>query len=229
MSNIKEHELIEGYKKILVNYLPSPTVHTIALWIRHYNFDLKITAGRSTKLGDYRSPYGGKRHRISINHNLNPYSFLITLVHEVAHLTTYQKHKHPIKPHGLEWRSEFQALMTPFLNQHILPPEVEESLKQYLLHPAASTCSDDALLRALKKYDKSRDHWVHLEEIPQNSIFRIAQNRIFEKREKLRKRYKCIEINTQRVYLFSPLAEVIPFKPKLEGKHNKENTPTKEL
>jgi len=39
-------------------------------------------------------------------------------------------------------------------------------------------------------------------------MFKLKDGRIFRKEEKLRKRYKCTEISSKRVYLFSPVAEV---------------------
>jgi SprT protein len=207
---LTEAQLIAQYKTVLAKFLPEPSVHTIALWIRQYNFDLKITEGRSTKLGDYRSPFKGKRHKITVNHNLNKYAFLITLVHEVAHLTAFEKYSHQIKPHGEEWKQEYKRLMIPFLQESILPADVQHALKSYLINPAASSCADENLLRTLKKYDKQSESIVHVEDLPIKTIFKIAPNRYFEKGEKLRKRYKCIELSTKRVYLFSPVAEVTP-------------------
>ena len=210
--NVKltEEELLNQYKSVLLKYLPEQSVHTIATWVRTYNFDLKITNSRSTKLGDYRSPFQGKRHKITVNHNLNRYAFLITLVHEVAHLTAFEKHKHNIKPHGEEWKQEYKRLMHPFLHESILPNDVQLALKNYLINPAASSCADENLLRTLKKYDKPNEKLVHLEDLPIRTIFKIPPERYFEKGEQLRKRYKCIELATKRIYLFSPVAEVTP-------------------
>jgi hypothetical protein len=210
--NVKltEEELLNQYKNVLSKYIPEQSVHTIATWVRIYNFDLKITNSRSTKLGDYRSPFKGKRHKITVNHNLNRYAFLITLVHEVAHLTAFEKHKHNIKPHGEEWKLEYKRLMFPFLNESILPIDVQFALKNYLINPAASSCADENLLRTLKKYDKPNEKLVHLEDLPARTIFKIPPERYFEKGEQLRKRFKCIELATKRIYLFSPVAEVTP-------------------
>ncbi|MCC6251092.1 MAG: SprT-like domain-containing protein [Bacteroidia bacterium] len=205
---LSETELIEHYKSVLLKFLPPKSTHIIATWILHYNFDLKITHNRQTKLGDYKSPYNGKRHKISINHNLNTYAFLITLVHEIAHLTAFEKYGHKIKPHGAEWKQEYKKLMLPFINDEILPVDIQQALNNYLINPAAASCTDEVLLRTLKRYDKPNETLVYLEDIPEKSIFKIAPNRIFEKGEKLRKRYKCQELDTKRIYLFSPLAEV---------------------
>jgi hypothetical protein len=212
ITKLTESELIEQYKKVLSRYLPEQSVHTIAMWVRQYNFDLKITSSRSTKLGDYRSPFKGQRHKITVNHNLNRYAFLITLVHEVAHLTAFEKYSHQIKPHGKEWKQEYKLLMHPFLHESVLPLDVQLALKNYLINPAASSCADENLLRVLKKYDKPSETLVHIEDLPFKTIFKISPERYFEKGEKLRKRYKCLELATKRIYLFSPVAEVTPIQ-----------------
>ena len=105
------------YKEILLNYIPEPSVDTMAEWILHFNFNLKITENRASKLGDYRAPIHKSRHLITINHNLNKFAFLITLVHEIAHLTTFEKFKNAhvrIMPHGAEWKTEYKNLMRYF-------------------------------------------------------------------------------------------------------------------
>jgi SprT protein len=41
------------------------------------------------------------------------------------------------------------------------------------------------------------------------SLFRIKDGRVFRKGEKLRKRYKCTELPSGKVYLFSPVYEAV--------------------
>jgi SprT protein len=89
-------------------------VPQIAIWIIEFDFKLKITKERSTKLGDYTSPRDGLNHTITINHNLNQYSFFITLVHEIAHLHTFNKHRNTVAPHGQEWKQSFQSINDTF-------------------------------------------------------------------------------------------------------------------
>ncbi len=47
-----------------------------------------------------------------------------------------------------------------------------------------------------------------VEEIPGHGLFKMKDGRVFKKGEKLRKRYRCQEVGTSKVYLFSPVFEV---------------------
>ena len=197
--------------EILKKYLPEKSVEKIAEWIINYDFKLKIKKERSTRLGDYTAPHAGLNHTITINHNLNKYAFLITLVHEVAHLVTYNNYKNSVNPHGKEWKQNFQTLIQPFLTTDIFPLEIFAALRKYMNNPAASSCSDLNLLRNLKLHDENTDT-VFLEYLPLHAIFLYNGSRVFQKGEKIRKRFKCKEINTGAIYLFNPLAEVELFE-----------------
>ncbi len=199
-------ELKEKYKQVLVRYIPEQTLDIISTWILHFNFDLKIMHERSTKLGDYRSPHKGKRHFITVNHNLNQYAFLITLVHEIAHLSTFNKYKDRVKPHGSEWKEEYKVLMNHFLRPDIFPDDILLSLQKYMQNPAAASCTDVSLLRILKKYDKN--NLVLLEELAIGTLFEYGNKRIFRKGERIRKNFRCVELSNRATYIFNPLAEV---------------------
>lgn len=194
---------------ILAQYVPEPVAAPLLECINYHQAALKISRSRITKLGDYRPPRDGKPHRITVNHDLNKYAFMVTLVHEIAHMTNWVKHKNSVKPHGPEWKAEFKGLMQPFLNSDIFPPDVLTALKSYMMNPAASSCTDPHLLRTLKRYDEGPAP-IYLEELPANTLFTINKKKIFRKGPQLRKRFKCLEVNTKRYYLVHPMAEVIP-------------------
>lgn len=210
--NLREQQ-IQRNSEILRKYIPEFAVPTIALWIIEFDFKLKITKERSSKLGDYTSPQNGMNHVITINHNLNEYSFFVTLVHEIAHLKTFNQYRNRVMPHGEEWKQSFRDLMTPFLSTDNLPLDVLYALRKYLQNPAAASCSDATLMRTLKLYDSNdtNGHLILLEHLPYRTHFLYNGSRIFEKGEKLRKRFRCKEISSGSVYLFSPLAEVEVF------------------
>jgi hypothetical protein len=197
--------------EILRKYLPEKSVDLVARWIIEYDFKLKIKKERSTRLGDYTSPRNGMNHVITVNHNLNKYAFLITLVHEVAHLVTFNQHRDRVNPHGQEWKHNFKMLIEPFLTTEIFPLEVFSALRRYMANPAASSCSDHNLLKTLKLHDEENGQ-VFLEYLPQHAIFLYNGTRVFQKGEKIRKRFRCREISTGNVYLFNALAEVEIFE-----------------
>lgn len=193
---------------VLAQYMPPAAAPVIAKWIDYFQCEFKISKSRATKLGDYRHPFKGLGHKISVNNNLNRYAFLVTTVHEFAHLLTWNDHKNKVKPHGGEWKHNFKRMMTPFLDQQVFPEDLQQAISTYLSNPSASSCTDLKLSRALKKYDSAIDH-SRLEELPQHAIFTIKDGRRFKKGEQLRKRFRCECLDNGNIYLFSPLAEVV--------------------
>ena len=201
----------EKISAILSKYLPLSVVEECSSWIIQKNIHLKITKGRSSKYGDYRPLESGKGHKITVNHDLNSYAFLITFVHEVAHLETFVKFKKYHEPHGKEWKNEFRELLSGFILKNIFPDDIRKALSKYIQNPAASSCSDHDLLRTLRKYDTRSDEIYHLEELPENSIFKLHQSlsgHVFKKGHKIRSRFHCLEIHSKRIYFVSSLAEV---------------------
>lgn len=198
---------LERNKSILKKYIPEQSIDLIAHWIYFFDFKLKIKKERSSKQGDYRPPLKHTNHHITVNRNLNKYAFLITLVHEIAHLTNWNRHKEKVKPHGEEWKQEFQLLMKEFTAKNIFPEDISAALDNYLKNPAASSCSDTRLYRILKRYDEKKG-MVLLEQLPVKTVFKFNGDRDFIKGEKIRTRYRCVELKTNRQYLFSPIAEV---------------------
>lgn len=193
----------------LQDFLPEGSFELVIPYFQKYPVQLKITKARKTIRGDYRHPVPGKPlHRISVNGTLNSYSFLITLLHEIAHLLAYIEFQNRIPPHGKEWKSLFKQVLSDFINKEFFPHEVEMALKKSLQNLKATTCSDIDLDRALKKYDLRKTHILLLEDIPDNSCFQIEDGRAFQKIEKLRTRYKCKELKTGRLYFVSGRAEV---------------------
>lgn len=190
----------------LAKYIPEHAVKPIFELIVANNVHLKIVNERKTRHGDYRKGLSGK-HEITVNANLNKYRFIITLIHEIAHLVAFEKFGRNIKPHGNEWKFTFQKLMVPFIRPEIFPSTILPLLARHFKNPTASSDTDATLSLALKQFDAQNDK-NYVFEIPYNSIFRISNGKIFKKIALRVKRYECIEMNSGRTYLFNPNAEV---------------------
>jgi len=205
-------------RNVLEPHLPERSIGLIIDWLIIQKVQLRISNSRTSKFGDYRTPGAGSIPRISVNHNLNKFAFLITLVHEMAHhmvlggmhekhfVISFRKKNRP-KPHGTEWKAHYRNLMVPFLNPGTLPQDLIEVMKQYLENPKASTTADQKLFRALKNYDQP-DGSEFIDKLPFDAVFHLRNGRSFRKKEKVRKRYKCISIDNGRTYLFNPMAQV---------------------
>lgn len=192
----------------LEQYLPPGTGPAVLEYLHRYKVHLTITRERKSILGDYRHRTNITNHRISVNGNLNPYAFLVTLLHEIAHLLTFEQHGRKAAAHGREWKAIFGELLSLFLQQQVFPQDITAELAVSLKNPAASSCAEENLLRVLRRYDKHKPGHSLVEEIPEGAFFRTPDGRLFRKGAKLRKRFKCIEWQSKRLYLFSPVYEV---------------------
>ncbi len=191
---------------VLKTYLPAKAVTSVEELLKVYKVHLKIVNERQSKHGDYR-PLPDGRHQITINANLNPYRFLITLIHEIAHLLVFINYGRHNKPHGIEWKLTFQKLMLPLINPQIFPEQLLPLIANHFKNPRASSDTDARLSIALKAYDQPTDK-NYIFEIPKGTQFSLPNGKIFIKEEKLRKRYKCRELSTGRQYVFQPNAQV---------------------
>lgn len=198
-------------KSVLAAYLPEAALDQVSRWIVHYKVHLKITRNRKTKLGDYRPPIRHSNHRISVNHNLNPYSFLITFVHELAHLLVFEEYKNTVQPHGTEWKKAYRNLMLVMLNTEVFPSDIKQALSKSIVNAKASSTAELELSRLLLEYDpkSSQDeNETRVEDLITNTVFQTQNGLQFKKGEKQRTRYKCLNLQNNRQYLFHPLTPV---------------------
>ncbi|WP_372975558.1 SprT-like domain-containing protein [Muriicola sp.] len=191
---------------VLERYLPPSAVIPCFDLIRTHRVHLKVVNERMTRHGDYRLQPDGS-HQITVNATPNPYRFLITLIHEIAHLVAFESYGRRIKPHGREWKHTFQHLMLPFLRPEIFPTSLLPLLAKHFRNPKASSSTDAHLAIALKEFDPPSDQSI-LIELPQGTVFRLKNGRTFKKGQRKVKRFQCVEIGSGRLYLFQPNAEV---------------------
>jgi hypothetical protein len=202
-------------------FLPAGTVDYVAELLAgrsmKHRLEVRVSRPRRTKLGDHRGPGRGRDwHRITVNEDLNPYAFLTTLLHEIAHATTWEKHRgRRVRPHGSQWKTEFGRLLEPVVATGCLPDDIAAALSRAMRNPAAATCSDRTLLLALAKYDRPQDGLVRVEELPTGGLFCLGAaggarlgGRVFRRGRRIRTRYQCFESRTGREYRVHALSRV---------------------
>lgn len=194
---------------LLNQFIPPHTFDLVSPYFQDHIVHLTLTRERKSVLGDYRNPTKEEPfHRVTVNANLNPYSFLITLLHELAHMLTYNHFKNTVSPHGKEWKTQFRHVLIPFLGKKIFPSEVEKALIAYIKNPAASTCSDADLYKALRRYDEQKPGHYLVDELSEGHWFETDDGGTYEIVERLRTRSKCRNLSNGKMYLFPGIVEV---------------------
>jgi hypothetical protein len=201
----KRDEVIRVFEK----YLPQVFVDYVVQLYLSANVRFKIVGERKSKLGDFRAGRSGEKHQITVNGTLNKYAFLITTLHEFAHLETFNQYGFSVLPHGEEWKNAFRKLLIPVIDEKTLPKDIQHALIQSLISTKASSCSDHQLSRVLKTYDQRKENMALLEELPNNTTFAL-NGKHFVKGPLRRKRFLCEEVHSKRKYLVNALAEVKP-------------------
>lgn len=193
----------------LASFLPGGSFEEVVAYIQRYRVHLTITKKRKSVLGDYRHAFGGKNHRITVNGDLNPYEFLITLLHELAHLLTYEQYKNKVEPHGLEWKTCYGQLLQHFVQLGVFPHDIQQALRFSIINPAATANGETALLLVLRKYSRNhKEGYAHVADIGEGQLFQMDNGRIFRKGALRRKRYECVEVKSGLRYSFSAVMEV---------------------
>lgn len=220
-----ESPLEQKIRKVLGPKVPEGAIDVMVVQAAAHPVSIRVVKSRTSKAGDFRPPHNGAPPAITVNGSLNPYAFLITLVHELAHhrvdlgfrdsmrSVSLRRRRRPL-PHGEEWKAMFRELMTPYLNDAVFPPEVLPVLRRAMVNPKASSSADHKLSRVLAKYDPP-DNSVRLEELPFDALFALQGRRVFRKKEKVRTRFRCICAETNRVYLVSANAPVQELSPEM--------------
>ncbi|WP_234736097.1 SprT-like domain-containing protein [Tellurirhabdus bombi] len=188
-------------RSTFLRYVPEKAAdYCTQLWTQH-QFTFRITQPRKTKLGDFRAE-PGKGCTITVNNNLNTCAFLITYLHEVAHLLAYQQwirsaRRRRLQPHGSEWQKAFHAVMQPVLNESVFPDSVLVPLIDYLRSPAASTGAHSGLTKALRQLDSKPASYCLLIDLGEGEPFRFSEKE-YVRGMKRRTRIVCTEKDTNR-------------------------------
>ena len=193
--------LVQRFREILSEHVPKAALdYCVQCWINE-PFSLKVLKERSTKLGDFRTKGNNSLSTITVNNNLNPYSFLITYIHEYAHLVTFKKYNNRVAPHGIEWKMSFRKLMLPLLGSGVFPESLDTVLGSHMNNPKASSQSDPNLVNELAKYDEAKSDLVTVDSLAKGNVFEY-KSKFYIRNEKRRTRIFCKCIEGGKIFLF---------------------------
>ncbi|MFM7193925.1 MAG: SprT-like domain-containing protein [Bacteroidota bacterium] len=184
---------------ILQQYIPRQALpYCLDLWKR-YPFRLHLRKKRITKVGDFCAQRN-KGPVITLNHDLHPYLFLVTYIHEFSHHAVWIVYGHRPDPHGKEWKQAFQTFMGPVMELQIFPDDLQACLEAHLKNPKASSFSDPQLTALFRKYDERLRHEVLVSQVPEGSRFYLNR-KLYRKGALRRTRFICYQLPGGRPYL----------------------------
>ena len=196
-------------KAVLSKYIPADAVEDVCVLLEKHIVQLKITNPRKHIHGSYRRPNNKSNiHQITVNGDLNEYSFLITLLHEFAHLHAWIDHKSLL--HGQQWKNCFTRLIKHFIELNVFPDDIKTALNNHLQNIKSSDFMDIDLTKIMQNYDKNNNNnpnVMFLEEIPENTVF-LHEGKYMEKQKLLSKYFLCKDVKTKRLYRCHPLMKV---------------------
>jgi SprT protein len=196
----------------LKNFIIPNSYDDLVSHIYTHKIALKITRERKSIHGNYTYNPAEGINRISINGNLNPYAFTITLIHEIAHCICFNNYKNKVQAHGKEWQKIYSDLLLHFLSLNIFPKDIGQALIGQIASPSASTCADPFLEKVLQQYNLTDDGKVYIESLKPNNYFQLDDGKIFKLIGKRRTRYICERIDTGNKYLFNAIHRVVLVK-----------------
>jgi hypothetical protein len=177
-------------------------------WLEESPVPVILAKTRASKHGDFRVPRLGRPAYITLNHDLHPVEFLITLAHEIAHYRNWKKYGRRVRPHGPEWRDAFRTMLVEVLKAGIFEPEVAAAVVQlYFKRKLIGSGSSEQLNRLLGKTNEDSGV-LHVADLPEGAKFRLRSGKTFIKGKRLRKRYQCRDTVSSRIYSVHPMAEV---------------------
>lgn len=201
---------MSSFEERLGKYLPEGTISFVLPLLVKHKVKLILTRERTTKLGDYRHPHKHHGHTITLNVTLGPYQFLITLVHEIAHLLVWEQYQNKVAPHGKEWKQCFGNMMVELAQNEQLPHEFRQALLKSSKNPGASSVTDRHLFPVLKLLDPPKvqdERAVLLNELMPGSKF-IFKDLTYTYIEKRRTKI-LIRSEEGKSYLLNHFASVI--------------------
>jgi SprT protein len=193
-------------------HFPENAYAAVTELFRGQAVEIKIVKCRTTKFADFNPPDKQNKYPlITINNNLNPFLFLITLLHEFAHFLVWKDGHLYAKPHGKMWKDHFRRLMNTMIEKNIFPCPLVPYIAEHIEDPRATSCTDTRLYRKLSSFDKDTAG-VFIEDIPDGSFFQTPDGSVYRRENKVRKRILCSSIHQKKKYLFSPIYKVFPLK-----------------
>ena len=172
--------------------LPPPIQDALWTKLSELNILLEYSDPRKTKLADWRLRDG--KQKITINYDLHPVQFFITLCHEIAHGITWNQYKRSVAPHGKEWKNNFRNVILPLLVGHF-GENNEKVIKDVMKNPKAAGIPSE--IRAITNPNQYTVDNIHM------GVMFPFDGKMLTKIYKKRTKWVCLEPSTGKQWIVS--------------------------
>jgi len=183
----------------LSSKLPPAAIEAAILTLVQSNCKFRFSSSRKTKLGDFRPGKGLSRPTITVNADLQPQLFLLTFIHELAHVQVYDHYSPRIAPHGEEWKVTYRSLLRPFLREDVFGERLGEVLEHFREAPAS--WSNRHSLSNLIAGESKEYEGETVDQLREGELFQLQSGRQFKLGLKRRTRFLCVDLSNQKKYL----------------------------
>lgn len=191
-------------------YMSEDAATWVAQLLIVHGVELQITRERSSKFADYRPPWRGRGHVITLNYNLRPLSFLLIFLHEYAHLLNWVDYGSKVAIHGVEWAKAYAKLVNGAIQRGFFPEAMHEPLRMAMRNPQVSGCAQPDLMDWLRKFEGQEAGWYPLDQLDSGTRFQTKAGMTFVKGPKGRTRYRCLRFPGKETYLIHQSLMVKP-------------------
>jgi hypothetical protein len=165
---------------------------------------VRVVRSRKTKHGDHQVTGAREFSLITVNASGNPWQFVLTLLHEVAHAEVVHCAIRRVAPHGREWKLAFRQLLHSHI--HLFPPDLAAPVMDYARNPLYSADSHGALAAALRRHDTT-DLRPTVQELAPGQRFSLDGKTVLVRGQLLRKWFRCTATDG-RALRVAPMARV---------------------
>ncbi len=215
-------DVVEGSLARVRPYLPPRSRTLVESILLESPTEIVPVEARDTKHGDFVQEPGKTYGRVTLNTCGNPYQFLLTLLHELAHARVAMRYRRNVKPHGDQWKAEFSALLFRTADYGFLPLDLQRTFRNHAADPKSTADYDTDLQLALREYD-TIDNRMFVIDLPDGAYFSLDGRTVLRKGELARRRIHCksTDGDTYSVLPAARVKEVYPLRRRTNGSRQK--------
>ncbi|MCD6366088.1 MAG: SprT-like domain-containing protein [Bacteroidales bacterium] len=195
------------YIDILEKYFPKNAILPASELLEKNPVKLFLTFPRKTKKGTFVfTP--GKALKITLNRDLKHEEMLLVFLHEMAHYITFKHHGRRIKPHGVEWQTNFLSLIDQYIRNGGFSVEAAKMLMACYFTPVPRYRPNCRYLRNYFYPESKKKSYLH--QLLEKEKFTVAKqpNKQFILVKKRRTQYLCKNLVNGKLYLVHSFIEI---------------------